>query len=199
MGTKPTTFCSPTVLHLPRSHWHCTLDNFVWDALYPRSLREHLTQFLHAAATGCDKHLILTGPPGLGKTHLSTAAYRWMVVQVGTLRTTWLNVPAFCDQVKSTYTTGGSGGADPVADYNEATSLVVLDDLFGRDLTAHEAGQIVYRLLDVAYQNGAALLVTMNQSIEEAAARLPQHEISRLLNNATIIPVSGERDWRLPQ
>lgn len=163
--------------------------------MHPPSLRKHLTQFLYAAATGDDVHLILTGPPGRGKTHLGVAAYRWMVVQVGTLLTTYLNVPTFCDKVKASYSPDSETG-DPMADYNEARTLVVLDDLFGRDLSEHEAKQIVNRLLDTAYQNGVALLVTMNQSIDELQARLPQHEISRLLNHATIIPMSG-KDWRL--
>jgi len=188
---------SLTVFRVPRSHWHCTLENFVWDAVHPPSLRKHLLQFLHTVATGGNAHLILTGPPGLGKTHLSIAAYRRMVTQVGTILTTWINIPSFCDRVKNTYTTMGGPVGDPVGDYSEALTLVVLDDLFGRDLTQHEASQIVNRLLDVAYQNDAAVLVTMNQDIGELSARLPQHEISRLLAHSTVIPISGERDWRL--
>ena len=113
------------------------------------------------------------------------------------MRATWLNIPAFCDKVKSTYGPDADAG-DPIADYQDARSLVVLDDLFGRELTPHEAGQIVNRLLDVAYQNGAALLVTLNQTHKELAAILPQHEILRLLSHAAIIPVSSiaEEDWR---
>lgn len=186
---------NPTIFGLPRSHWHCHLSNFNWEAVKPPLLQTHLLQFLEAAAVGKDPHLILTGQPGLGKTHLGVAAYRSMVSHVGTLLATWLNVPAFCDRVKASY----AEGCDPFLDYSEAKRFVVLDDLFGRDLTAHEAGQIVYRLIDTAYQNGAAVLVTMNQDIKELPARLPRHEISRLLAHATIIHVQGTQDWRQHQ
>jgi DNA replication protein DnaC len=171
------------------------LDNFVWDAVRPPALRTHVEQFLTEIEAAVQApHLLLTGAPGLGKTHIGVGIYRWAVARFGTMLATWLNVPVFCDQVKTTYTSTDT--RDLFADYAEARRLVVLDDLFGRDLTAHEAGQVVYRLLDTAYQNGAAVLVTMNKEVEELPARLPQHETSRLLAQATIIPLKGDRDWR---
>jgi hypothetical protein len=83
-----------------------------------------------------------------------------------------------------------------VEDFALARRLVVLDDLLGRDLSMHEASQIVYRLLDTAYQNGAAVLITMNPDAGELAARFPAHEVSRLLSAAAIIPLVGVQDWR---
>jgi len=118
--------------------------------------------------------------------------YRALVPYVGTELATWLNVPAFCDEVKGAY----AGGPDPMLDYAAARRLVVLDDLFGRDLTVHESEQIVVRLLDIAYQNGSAMLLTMNQDIQEMTARLRPHEASRALAGSTIIPVSTDKDWR---
>lgn len=184
---------SSTVFRLPRSHWHCKVSNFTWDAVRPRVLHEHYLKFLDNVAEGGSQHLILCGDPGIGKTHLSVAAYRWMALRVGTELSTWLNVPAFCDRVKAAYDATYS----PMREYQDARRFVVIDDLFGRDLTRHEAGQIVYRLLDVAYQNGAAMLITMNQAIDELATRLPPHEVSRLLAGATIIPMQAGHDWRL--
>lgn len=184
---------SATVFGLPRSHWHCQLDNFAWPRVRPVGLREHIERFLAQVEEGGSPHLVLLGPPGVGKTHLGVAAYRWAVVRVGTLLATWVNVPAFCERVKAGY----AHDPDPFPDYQAATRLVVMDDLFGRELTAHEAGHIVYRMLDVAYQNGAALLVTMNQTLTDLEARLPPHERSRLLSQPTVIAMSAERDWRL--
>jgi len=185
---------SSTVFRLPRSHWHCQLENFTWEVVHPPSLQTHLMKFLNEAAEGHAPHLILIGNPGSGKTHLSVAAYRWMVLRLGTLLATWLNVPVFCDRVKATYT---EGEIDLFDDFTDAHRFVVLDDLFGRSLTVHEAEQIVTRLLDITYQNNAALLITMNQDLKELSARLHRHEVSRLLAQATVIPLQVEQDWRL--
>lgn len=186
---------SQTVFRLPRSHWHCQAENFAWDAVRPGELQNQYTHFLETAVEGNAPHLLLIGVPGVGKTHLGVAAYRRMVLHVGTECATWLNVPAFCDRVKAAY----DEAYDPFEDYEAARRFVVLDDLFGRDLTKHEAGHIVYRLLDTAYQNGAAVLITMNQTVQELADKLPAHEVSRVLAGATIIPMSakGGRDWRV--
>ena len=164
----------------------------MWEGIKPASLREHFETFLQETIAGRAPHLLLTGPPGSGKTHLGVVAYRRLVFHVGTELATWLNVPAFCDRVKAAY----SGEDDPLQEYEDARRLVVLDDLFGRDLTSHEASQIIYRLLDIAYQNGAAMLFTMNQSVQDLAARLPGHEVSRVLAGAKVIPITAAKDWR---
>lgn len=183
-----------TVFRLPRSHWHCHLWNFEWgNILTPKSLQTRITEFVHAVHDGKAPHVILTGLPGIGKSHIGVGVYRALSVVFGTELTTWINVPAFCEAVKKSYR---PDEPDPWQEFEAARRLVVLDDLFGRDLTQHEASQIVYRLIDTAYQNNAAVLVNMNQDISELPARLASHEISRLLAGATIIPVTAEKDYR---
>ena len=179
---------SDTIYRLPRSHWHCHFSNFEWGTVQPSGLLEQMETFLESVAAGRDTHLLLAGRPGIGKTHLGVAAYRWMADRVGTTLTTWVNVPTFCDHIKQSY---NDSEYDPLLDYADARALVVLDDLFGRTLTEYEANQIIVRLLDIAYQNGAAMLITMNRSIEELPQRLHPHEISRLLTHATIISMQG--------
>lgn len=184
---------SATVFRLPRGYWHCQLSNFAWENVTPASTRQHYLQFLSETVEGAAPHLILTGPPGIGKTHLGVAAYRYVVRAVGTGLATWVNVPEFCALAKRSY----SGEVvDPFEDFSQARRLVVLDDLLGRDLSMHEASQIVYRMLDVAYQNAAAVLLTMNPPVTELAAKFPPHEVSRILAHAKIIPMTGLRDQR---
>jgi len=187
---------SLTIFRLPRAYWHCQLGNFMWEWVRPASLQEHYMRFLGGIEAGLAPHLILSGDTGIGKTHLGVAAYRWAVRRVGTELATWVNVPEFCTSVKAAYT--DENGHGPFEDYAAARRFVVLDDLLGRDLTLHEASQIVYRLLDVAYQNGAAVLITMNPAVTELVARFPPHEVSRILAAATIIPMQGSGDRRRP-
>jgi DNA replication protein DnaC len=181
-----------TVYRVPPSHYHAHLWNFEWAAVKPARLQEQVLVFLHGVEQGKAPHLLLTGAPGIGKSHIGVGAYRVAAAVWGTGLVTWLNVPAFCEAVKRGY----GGAVDPWVEYEEARRLVVLDDLFGKELTGHEKDQIVTRLLDTAYMNNAAVLVTMNQSHTELPVRLPAHEVSRLLASATIIPVSAGKDWR---
>ena len=182
-----------TVFRLPRSHWHCTLWAFEWAGVHPPSLHTRITEFLHQIQDAKAPHLLLTGAPGVGKTHIGIAVYRVASAVFGTAQVTWLNVPAFCEQVKQGY---GADGIDPWPDVEDATRLVVLDDLFGRVLSQHEASQIVYRLIDTASRNGAAVLATMNQDAQTLHTMLPGHEISRLLADAIVIPLKATKDWR---
>lgn len=182
-----------TVFGLPRSHWHCTLENFEWEAVRPKPLQEHVLKFLTEVRAGKSPHLLLTGSPGIGKSHLGVAVYRAVAADTGTIRAMWINVPDFCERVKRGY---HPDEPDPWPDVEEAQRLVVLDDLFGRDLSSHETGQIVYRLIDTAYRNNAAVLVNMNQNIEELQVRLTGHEVSRLLAQSVIIPMAGMKDFR---
>jgi len=187
-----------TVYRLPRSHWHCHLWNFEWQHIIrPSKLEEYVMAFLHGIQDGKSSHMLLTGDPGSGKTHIGIGVYRVAAAVWGTELCTWLNVPAFCERVKRSY---DPLVVDPWYDVEAAKRLVVLDDLFGKDLSPHEMNQILVRLLDTAYQNNAALLVTMNQSAEPTSRDLPSrlnpHEISRLLASAVVLPMIADKDWR---
>jgi DNA replication protein DnaC len=183
-----------TVFRLPRSHWHCRLSNFAWAQVRPPRLQEYVLAFLHGVQDGRASHLLLTGGPGIGKTHLGVGLYRVAAATWGTELVTWLSIPAFVERVKRSY---DQSVLDPWYDVEAARRLVVLDDLFGKELTSYEKDQILTRLFDTAYTNGAAVLATMNPDVKELAARLPPHEISRLLAESTIIPMSADKDWRL--
>lgn len=185
-----------TVFRLPRSLWHAHLWNFDWARVRPAELKTYATDFLSKFSDNRAPHMLLMGPPGIGKSHLGAGIYRAAVAVWGTELCTWINVPAFYDQVKRSYDAPSYG--DPWQDYEGARRLVVLDDLFGRDPSAHEASQILYRLIDTAYRNGASMLVNMNQTMRELGTRLAAHEISRLLADVTPIEMSGT-DKRLPE
>lgn len=183
-----------TVYRVPRSHYHCQLDTLDWSAIRPQGIRPAVEAFVRQVAEGGAPHMVLTGEPGSGKSHIGVGVYRAAAAAVGTELAMWLSVPAFCEEVKRSY---ADGGGDPWAEVTAARRLLVLDDLFGRELSAHEKDQIVTRLLDTAYTNGAGVLVTMNPGVDVLQQRLPPHEISRLLAApAVIVPVVSKVDWR---
>lgn len=181
-----------TVLGIPRALWHCQLDNFDYSAVTPKKLEEEVVKFQEGARSGKSPHLILTGDPAIGKSHLGVGLFRWGVIEFGIWSVAWVNVPEFCEKVKKLYGTD----TDPFEDFNRATNLVVLDDVFGRDLSPHELGQILYRLIDTSYSNNAAVVINMNCALEDSKKYLRPHELSRILAHSTVIPMTGKKDWR---
>ncbi len=181
-----------SILGLPPSHYHAQLSNFDWAAVHPPSLEEHIKTFLAEVGEGKNSHLLLTGEPGIGKSHIGVGVYRAAITLFGTQLATWISVPDFCQAVKISY----GGGEDPFDVITQAQNLVVLDDLFGRELSGHEISQILARLIDTCYQNDAAMMITMNPAVGELGSFLRPHEVSRILANSKIIPVKADRDWR---
>lgn len=184
-----------TIFGLPRSHWHCQFENFQWEKTKPGSLRGELLGFIEAVQAGEAPHLILNGPPGIGKSHLGVSLYRWAVTEFGTLEAVWVNVPNFCSRVKASF---DQGHPDPFEDYREARKLVVMDDLFGKKLSPYEGSQIIPQMIDIAHMNNAAMVFTMNPHHKFIYDHLDAHEASRIFLNSTIIPMTATQDWRLP-
>lgn len=188
---------SHLIFRVPRSHWHAQVANFKWSDVRPNATRPAIEAWWQRAINGEAPHLLMTGLPGCGKSHLGVGLYRAMASLFGTERVTYIHVPTFCETVKRGY--GDDSTNFAWSDIELATRLVVLDDLFGRELTAHDKDQIFTRILETAYSNHAALVATMNPSVEELQTRLPPHEISRLLADAVVIPMVGVKDQRRSQ
>lgn len=183
-----------TIFRVPRSHWHAQLANFAWQDVRPTGTRPAIEQWWQKVTVGGCPHLLMTGLPGCGKSHIAVGLYRAATVLFGTERVTYVHVPSFCETVKRGY--GDDSALHAWNDIEAAERLVVLDDLFGRELTAHDKDQIFTRILETAYSNNAALVATMNPSVDELKLRLPPHEISRLLADAVVIPMIGASDRR---
>lgn len=179
-----------TVRDLPNSHAKCTFDNFVWDR--EPGIKDEIRSFLQQIGSEDPPSLFLTGDPGTGKTHLAVAAFRWAVYRFDPEQCAFRNVPAFCDRVKESY----GNDKQPYRRLERATHLVVLDDIFGRDLSSHERDHILNRLIDMAYTNDAAILTTTNYSIAKIENRMDPHEISRLLRNPLHFEMQSD-DFRM--
>lgn len=190
---------SATIYGVPHSHQDSYLSSFDWEVgkIENGDVQRRAQQFLdHLSAHAEGKitrppHLIMHGPAGLGKTHLAVGFYRWAVMKTDQRRCRFIQVPQFCDKVKRSFDEGG----DPFRDASDVDFLIVLDDLFGRELTSWEVNNVITRLVGVAYRNDAALIVTQNPDLDEMMDLLMEHEMSRVLQNADVWEFAG-RDQR---
>jgi DNA replication protein DnaC len=183
--------CSNTIYRIDKRHHHCRFDNFDWTG------RERLKQYVgetyipQMVSMGAP-HLLLTGDPGIGKSHLNVALYRAGVINAGTFECYFTNVPDLCDRIKKGFETGDNSDFE---DMDHARVFIGLDDLFGRPLTPWELDNVLYRALNIAYTNAAALCLTTNYTWDQLVQTLRSHEVDRIMENLTHIPMTGE-SWR---
>lgn len=190
MTLDPNIPSSETIYSIPRNHHHCHLHNFEWNKV---SLGERgkktVETFLEEWREGGDPHLILVGQPGLGKTHIAIGIMRFCVYHTDLSNGVYVHVPDFCIKVKKSF--NKNDFVDPFYRIENA-NLVVLDDIFGRELTQWESEHVIPRLISTAYDNAAALVVTTNYGKEGIQNRLHPHEASRLFANSKLLIFKGE-------
>lgn len=186
--TDPLPAVSQTVFGVPKSHRHCTFENFSWPS---PGIQAEVLGFLKKIQNGGRGHLLVTGVPGTGKTHLAVAIYRWAVLQWGTMLSSLVQVPEFFHQVKATFDDKEGLIDNPFRDVEDARRLVILDDLLGRTPTPWEVDHVIFRLINIVYSNSASLIVTSNHTPDEMHGILKPHEVSRLLEGAVHLEFRG--------
>ena len=184
---------SNTIYGLPKSHWLKHLHNFNDPPPSPGLLKA-VTKFIDEWKSGVipAPRLVLTGKQGRGKTHVAVGIYRHGIYETDLKECAYVYVPEFCRQVKKGY----GDNDDPFLEVEDA-SLVILDDIFGAELSQHDINNIVTRLITLAYDKNQSLVVTSNYTLKEMSEILHPHEMSRLLQNIISVKMTSEKDKRL--
>lgn len=134
--------------------------------------------------------LLLSGPPGRGKSHLAAAAVKAVWDRHGKRGRFWV-VPELLDRIRATYSEETRRETvEAVHGELLRTPVLVLDDL-GTEKATDWAGEQVFKIIDQRYREGLPLIVTTNLEVGALDARL----YSRLMDkqHATVVNIDGAK------
>lgn len=124
--------------------------------------------------------LVLVGPPGTGKSHLAAAVLRGVYERHGHAGT-YIEVPAFMDQMRQAQSDVIEDTPEGLQRWVEGLPLVVLDDL-GKDKQTEWVSGRLYRIINARYGAGRPTIITLNP---EEWGDLDPAVRSRLMDGAT--------------
>ncbi len=136
-----------------------------------------------------DHWLVLSGPTGVGKTHLAVAIVNYRREQGQPIF--YATVPDLLDHLRSAYAPESSVSYDERFEYLRSAPLLVLDDL-GAQSSTPWAKEKLYQLLVHRHDARLPTVITMDSGVE-----LPPALLSRLRDQryVTEIPIRA-RDYR---
>jgi DNA replication protein DnaC len=144
---------------IPERYRNCLLTNFNALSESQRSAKALARRFVEeypAVSAG----LLVTGPVGVGKTHLSVAILAELV-DTKAARGIFCDFTDLIDRIQATFSRGGEESSDEVlAPYRDA-ELLILDELGSRRPTDW-VRDVLYGLLNTRYNRNRVTILTTN-------------------------------------
>lgn len=166
---------------IPRRYESCSLDNF--DYGKSESIGFAWTM-AHNFALGfpvetAGKGLLLTGTPGLGKTHLTVSVLRHILTTGIAKNGFFYEHKELLERLRSFYDLRSAGAENTLLRSLITCDLLVLDDL-GEITPSEWAWDTTAYILNARYNENRSTLITTNRPNEPALASRPGQESSQL-------------------
>jgi DNA replication protein DnaC len=182
---------------IPRRYLDYSFDNFTGGDVVKKICRNFVKEYPDVNS------LLLTGPPGSGKTHLAMATCRQLIVDMkvdgsGPPRKinepsyyrevnddyrgndiSFTTVPELLLEIRSTFSRDSSESEDDIIEKYARVKLLILDDL-GAEKASEFAIQSLYLLIDRRNRDLSPTIITTNLSLSEIEERLNGRIASRL-------------------
>lgn len=148
---------------------------------------------LNFAADPTHRWLVLSGPVGVGKTHLAVAIAQYAIEQ-NSMAAYFAAVPDLMDHLRSSFSPASEEGYDDRFEEIRTAQLLVLDDL-GTENATPWAQEKLYQIINHRYVERLPTVITTNVDIRKIDDRIASRMLDHRL--ATLVEIDAP-DFRRP-
>ena len=171
------------------SRYITIVERFVDHLLSQADTDDDDVNYFDAPVAASKRGMVLTGPPGTGKTSIAVAAMReWATRTEGKRPCAFLEFAPLIERIKQGY-----GGDVPPIDIEaiaKHNDLVILDDL-GQVRSTEWVSSQYYALINALYVHSTAVIITTNIQLEQFETMINAAVRSRIGGMCEYVPLVG--------